>query len=80
MATGITQMLSHGELIHPDNEALFEGALLMLLLLSSPEKGENPVLAAGKRQWPLNNTLFEIKKSYGGCHRENKQGGCFIRS
>lgn len=45
----------------------------MLLLLSSPEKGENPVIAAGKRQWPLNNILFEIKKSYGGCWKGGKK-------
>lgn len=49
----------------------------MLLLLSSPEKGENPVIAAGKRQWPLNNILFEIKKRYGGCHRGKKTGKMF---
>lgn len=52
MPTGITQILSR-KLIHPDNEALFEGALLLLLLLSSLEKGENPVIAACTRQWPL---------------------------
>ena len=57
MTTGVTQILSHGELIHPDNEALFEGALLMLLLLSSREKEKNPAIAAGKKQWPLNNIL-----------------------
>lgn len=45
----------------------------MLLLLSSPEKGENPVIAAGKRQWPLNNVLFEIKKSYRGCWKGGKK-------
>lgn len=45
-AVGLSHILIHWQLIHPDNEPLFEGALLMLLLLSPPEKGENPVIAA----------------------------------
>ena len=32
---GLSHILIHRQLIHPDNEPLFEGALLMLLLLSS---------------------------------------------
>lgn len=72
MATGITQILSHRELIHPDNEALFEGALLVLLLLSSLEKGENPGIAACTRQWPLNNISFETDKSYGSCQGQKR--------
>lgn len=40
----------------------------MLLLLSSPEKGENPVIAARTRQWTLDHILFEIKERYEGLH------------
>lgn len=36
----------------------------MLLLLSCPEKGENPVIAARTRQWTLDHILFEIKERY----------------
>ena len=40
----------------------------MLLLLSSPEKGQNPVIAARTRQWTLNHILFKAKESYEGLH------------
>lgn len=59
--------------MHPDNEALFEGALLMLLLLSSPEKGQNPVIAARTRQWTFNHILFDTKESYEGWHEADVQ-------
>lgn len=38
--------MSHSDPLAADNEPLFEGALLMLLLLSSPEKEGNPAIAA----------------------------------
>lgn len=61
-----TLILTHWLLIRADNEAVFEGALLMLLLLSSPENGQNPVIAACRRQWQLDHISFETKESYEG--------------
>lgn len=39
----LSHILIHWQLMHPDNEALFEGALLMLLLLSSPGKKKKKI-------------------------------------
>lgn len=62
-------------LIRPDNEALFEGALLMLQLLSSPGKKEeeNPATAAdgSTRQWLFNhNSLAVHLSSWHNTHTE----------
>lgn len=43
-AEGLVHILTHRLLIRPDNEALFEGALLMLQLLSSPGKKKKRTL------------------------------------
>lgn len=53
----------------------------MLLLLSSPEKEGNPVIAASTRQWTFNDILFETAERCvalhpvdTGWHQQQREG------
>lgn len=52
----LSHILIHRQLTDTNNEALFQGALLMLLLPTA--KRRPPVKAAQARQWTLNYNLF----------------------